>query len=735
VATTFPIRAQTDPAVKDINQLIAALRKTGKEAGMSEKEINDMVDATKKGSGEGVKNINKMNESMGGFGSTITKVGGVIATVFALDRIKQFIGQIVTVTAEFQKLEAVLTNTLGSRGAAQRALADIQAFAARTPFSVLQLTDSFVKLVNQGFKPTQDEMRKLGDIASSQAKGFDQLTEAIIDAQTGEFERLKEFGIRASKEGDKVTFTFKGVQTQTEFTSESIRQYILSLGDAEGVSGSMAAISETLSGKISNLGDSWDKLLTTIGSGEAAQRGTNRFLTLLSQLLGDATDLVITEEQKLQASINDFANQTLETYKNSGRTYEEYLAFLEKEVMLRDKQYYATLKNKDATFDEIDAQYLALQQAKGAVFALREYNDELNKQAAIKEKSANDKEFAKAQEAENKRVKELADAYKKLTDSLARFIELDKLQRDARIGAIDFNSLGNVGFNNPATGINVGDLPAENVPEIAGLRSLEDIESQKQELRQQTFDQAISLGNALFDFYQNQTRRELDLLKGRYDYEIFLAGDNEEAKRKIAKDFQAQQATLINKQNEQQKQQAIFQILVNQGPAVAKTISTVGFPAALPLLLLVAAQFGLLLGNQRKVEAPRYAAKGDFDIDGPGTETSDSIPYWLSKRETVTPAHATKKFGELLKPMLDPNFTWADVKSIVDRKLPSRAADAIVMQAVGGDSRELIDEFKAFRKAVINKRETHLHLDENGFSVFIGSGQSWSKYASKRYSS
>ena len=30
MATTFPVRAETQPAVKDIDQLINALRKTGK---------------------------------------------------------------------------------------------------------------------------------------------------------------------------------------------------------------------------------------------------------------------------------------------------------------------------------------------------------------------------------------------------------------------------------------------------------------------------------------------------------------------------------------------------------------------------------------------------------------------------------------------------------------------------------------------------------------------------------
>ena len=196
---------------------------------------------------------------------SFNKIGGVIAAAFSIDAIVGFSREVIRVRSEFEKFEAVLTNTLGSNSAAQLALSDIKAFAAETPFSVQELTGSFVKLANQGFKPTIAEMRKLGDLAASTGKGFDQLAEAIIDAQVGEFERLKEFGVRAQAQGDQVQFTFKGVQTTVDRTSESIQQYLLGLGDLNGVQGATAAISETLAGKVSNLGDKYDNLLNTIG--------------------------------------------------------------------------------------------------------------------------------------------------------------------------------------------------------------------------------------------------------------------------------------------------------------------------------------------------------------------------------------------------------------------------------------------------------------------------------------
>lgn len=219
------------------------------------------------------KKLNQVDKELDNTGKSFGKlnsfaVGALqgIAAAFSVGAVIQFGKAVLDTTAQFQKFEAVLTNTLGSGSEAQIALIQIQEFASKTPFAVNELTQAFVKLANQGFKPTVSELKSLGDLASSTGKSFDQLAEAVIDAQVGEFERLKEFGIRAQKSGDDVTFTFKGVETQVKATDEAIRGYILSLGEAEGVSGAMAGISETLGGKMSNLGDNIEQLKLAIGN-------------------------------------------------------------------------------------------------------------------------------------------------------------------------------------------------------------------------------------------------------------------------------------------------------------------------------------------------------------------------------------------------------------------------------------------------------------------------------------
>lgn len=172
---------------------------------------------------------------------------------------------IMDVTAKFEKFGIVLKNTLGEAKGAD-ALNMIANFAATTPFQLDEVTGAFIKMANQGFVPTRQEMVKLGDLASSTGKSFDQLAEAILDANTGQFERLKEFGIKASQNGDRVTFSFKEQKTTVENTNSAIQKYLLSLGDMKGVAGANEKISASLTGQISNLGDKVGAMFNQIGT-------------------------------------------------------------------------------------------------------------------------------------------------------------------------------------------------------------------------------------------------------------------------------------------------------------------------------------------------------------------------------------------------------------------------------------------------------------------------------------
>lgn len=192
--------------------------------------------------------------------SVVDNLRNALGSLFVLDKINEFKSQILSVGLTFEKLFTQLKTGLGGQSAAEAAFKQIQVFAKTTPFQVGEVTDTFVKLQNRGIKPTEATLRRLGDIASSQGKGLNQVTEAILDAQQGEFERLKEFGIRGSVAGDKVNIAFKGINKTVERTPEAMTAAVLAIGDMQGVAGGMEEQSKTLGGQFSNLDDNAEAL-------------------------------------------------------------------------------------------------------------------------------------------------------------------------------------------------------------------------------------------------------------------------------------------------------------------------------------------------------------------------------------------------------------------------------------------------------------------------------------------
>lgn len=201
---------------------------------------------------------------------------------------------------EFARYEAVLKNATGSGKEASAVMQTLQQLASDTPASVAEWTEAYIKLVNRGLKPTTSELTAMGDIATSQGKDIDQFIEALLDAMTGENERLKEFGITAKKNGETTAYTFKGVTTEVQNTDRAVKNYILSLGKLQGVQGSMATQMKELGGLESNLGDQLDNIYNKIG--KKLEPAIKSFMGWLGNSLGKLSS-------SLDTSTDSFHNQ------------------------------------------------------------------------------------------------------------------------------------------------------------------------------------------------------------------------------------------------------------------------------------------------------------------------------------------------------------------------------------------------------------------------------------------
>lgn len=203
---------------------------------------------------------------------------------------------------EYARFEATLRNTTGSSEEAAKAMKMLQQLAKDTPASVSEWTESYIRLVNRGIKPTTDELTAMGDIAMSQGKDIDQFIEALLDAMTGENERLKEFGITASKNGKTTAYTFRGVTTEVQNTDMAIKNYILSLGKLQGVQGSMATQMNELAGLESNLGDQIDSIYNKIG--KKLEPAIKSFMGTLGRFMGTISKSLDSSGEKFDDQLN-----------------------------------------------------------------------------------------------------------------------------------------------------------------------------------------------------------------------------------------------------------------------------------------------------------------------------------------------------------------------------------------------------------------------------------------------
>ena len=214
------------------------------------------------------KAFRSVKSSLGGLKNAVFSVQGAIAGIIG----GATIGTIVQANRSFQSLQASLITFTGSAEAASKQFEVLQKFAATTPFALEEVVGGFNKLIARGINPSIESLTAFGNIASGTGKSLDMFIEAVADAAVGEFERLKEFGIKAKSEGDKVSLTFGGVTKTIGKNSQEMLGYLEQLGQTK-FAGSIERQANTIGGAFSNFGDSISTLSVAIG-----EAGLNDFL-------------------------------------------------------------------------------------------------------------------------------------------------------------------------------------------------------------------------------------------------------------------------------------------------------------------------------------------------------------------------------------------------------------------------------------------------------------------------
>lgn len=202
---------------------------------------------------------------------------------------------IIRTASKFEQFQVILENTEGSADKAKVAMAWVSTFAKTTPYEVGEVMQAFVRLRAYGIDPTKGTMTSLGNAASGMGKDLMAAVEMIADAQTGEFERLKEFGIKAKQAGNQVTFSWskngKDMSRTSTKAASDIRKTITGIFD-QNFGAMMDRQSKTFAGMWSNLKDTFTAFeLQVANSGvfDYAKGKLTELLTWVTKLAADGT--------------------------------------------------------------------------------------------------------------------------------------------------------------------------------------------------------------------------------------------------------------------------------------------------------------------------------------------------------------------------------------------------------------------------------------------------------------
>lgn len=259
--------------VARIGQFVEPMKNAERQTKMSAGNMQREFEEADKGISMSAKNIG-------------LSLAGVAASYVSLDRL-------INTQRTFDKLNAGLITATGSAEGAAAAFDSLQKFAKETPYGLEQSIQAFIKLKNLGLDPSEAALMSYGNTAAAMGRDLDQMIEAVADATTGEFERLKEFGIKASQENGKVSLLFKGQTVTIKNSAKEIEKYLLRLGNVDFASASTNRM-KTLDGSILNLEDTIDSLFLKVsqsGIGDAIKAGADGASESL-ETLGDNLDTV-----------------------------------------------------------------------------------------------------------------------------------------------------------------------------------------------------------------------------------------------------------------------------------------------------------------------------------------------------------------------------------------------------------------------------------------------------------
>jgi len=222
----------------------------------------DVVVSNQKRIAQLEKSLGRTTKATIGLGSAAK----IAATAFAAIGFSRLIGNVVSSIRQFQDLRQTLITIEGDAIKAAKSFDLIKEFTAGTTFQLGEVTNAFITFKNAGLDPTAEFMTNIGNIAAGMGRRIDDVSQAVFNATTGEFEMLKQLGIKVKTEGDRLTVNFRGTAFNIKNDGKEIIDFLNEIGRVK-FAGAIERQSQTLTGAISNLQDEFAIAANEIGEG------------------------------------------------------------------------------------------------------------------------------------------------------------------------------------------------------------------------------------------------------------------------------------------------------------------------------------------------------------------------------------------------------------------------------------------------------------------------------------
>jgi len=219
---------------------------------------------------KGLDRVNKRLDTANKKGKQSILTFGTLAKVFVAFGAMNVAGSVVSTARQFEDLQATLEGVTGSAESAKASFDLIKQFTATTTFQVENVATAFTTLVNAGIAPTSEVLQDFGNFAAGMGKDITQMAQAVFNATTGEMEMLKQFGVIARVEGDKLAVNFRGSKDLIDRDADAIVGFLRQISQ-ESFSDALEKRANTASGAISNLKDAVSITFSAIGEGGLLQ--------------------------------------------------------------------------------------------------------------------------------------------------------------------------------------------------------------------------------------------------------------------------------------------------------------------------------------------------------------------------------------------------------------------------------------------------------------------------------